>query len=172
MTSVASFPKPFDLYRKIVQVDEFSDNDAEATAPDAQLQLGTSVRAGAKYLQSAGHIKQYLWAESVEDIRAWQLAGFGGIVLGINWTEQMFEPDHQGVIRYTGSVVGGHCIKTRGWKDNFEYQGSTVRACRIQNSWGTSWGDHGFAWIIEKDLVQLLADQGEACAAVEQAVKR
>ena len=170
MTKPSAFPKPYDLYREIVKVDEYDDNDFEATAPDDQLQLGTSVRGGAKVLQSQGHVANYLWAESVEDVRAWHLAGFGGVVLGLNWTKDMFEPDVHGVIHYTGPVAGGHCIKTTGWKDDFHYNGRIVPAVRILNSWGTSWGDGGRAWILADDFAKLLADDGEACAAVEQKV--
>jgi hypothetical protein len=158
------FPKPFDLYRECVMADEWEDNDIDATQPDAGCQSGTSVRAGAKVLQRRGHVKSYLWARSVEDVRAWHLAGFGGVVLGINWTDSMFDTDRNGFITYRGPVIGGHCIRTTGWSDDRE-------AVRIQNSWGTGWGDHGRAWIRAADLARLIQDDGEACAAIEQAVK-
>lgn len=155
---------PFALYRSIVLLDEWSDNDSEATAPDADLQNGTSVRAGAKAMQQLGLLKQYLWADSVEDVRAWHLAGFGGVVLGINWTSAMFTPDH---LSYIGDPEGGHCIVTTGWNDSVTHNGRKVRAVRFQNSWSAGWGQGGRAWIEEGDLAKLLADQGEACAATE-----
>jgi hypothetical protein len=154
---------PFDLYREFVQVDEWPDNDNEANAPDAGLQSGTSVRAGAKVLQAQGHIAEYRWAEGAEDVRAWHLAGLGTVVLGIIWTDQMFDPDRDGFIHYRGRVEGGHCIKSTGWSD-----ARGRGALRIQNSWDRSWGQGGRAWIAYEDLDRLIKDDGEACAATEQ----
>jgi hypothetical protein len=55
---------PYAFYRQIVAVDEFTDNDHEVTGPDANLQSGTTVRAGAKTLVTLGYASSYLWAES------------------------------------------------------------------------------------------------------------
>jgi hypothetical protein len=160
---------PYDLYRQIVQVDEWPDNDHEATAPDTGLQLGTSVRAGAKVLQRLGLISNYLWAESVEDVRAWHLAGFGGCVIGVSWSRDMFRTDPDGFISYTGQVDGGHCVYTTGWNDHVKHHGQFTRAVRFQQSWTLPWGDKGSgrAWISEADLAKLMVDDGEVCAAVE-----
>lgn len=162
---------PFDLYRAIVQIDEFPDNDFEKSLPDDELQSGTSVRAGAKAMQKGGYLSRYLWAQSVEDSRAWHLAGFGGTVIGVNWTSQMFKPDSDGFISYTGTIEGGHCVETTGWNDHVLHNGKPVRAVRIQNSWGRSWGQNGRAWIAEDDLARLMADDGEVCAASELRVR-
>lgn len=150
--------QPFPLYDRIVQVDEWSDNDH-----DTERQFGTSVRAGAKILAQEGHIKQYLWAESVEDIRSWHLAGFGTVVLGLTWYERMMATDKDGFARVGGGVVGGHAFKTTGWSDE-------RNAARCRNSWGRGWGQNGQFWLSRADLEVLLADYGEACAAVEQKI--
>lgn len=170
MTKPASVPTPYNLYRAIVAIDEWDDNDFEATAPDNQLQSGTSVRAGVQLLRSRGHVQNFLWAETTEDVRAWHLAGLGGVVLGTWWTEGMLDPDRDGVLHYTGDAVGGHAYKTSGWTDTLKYKGRTQRAARILNSWGDTWGENGRAWILEEDLARLIADQGECCAATEQRV--
>lgn len=159
---------PFDLYREIVLLDEWSDNDSEATAPDAELQSGTSVRAGAKAVQKRGILKSYLWATSVEDVRAWHLAGFGGIVFGTSWMTGMMDTDAHGVVHATGGVEGGHSYESTGWNDRLRYNGRYVRACRGQNSWDRDWGENGRFWILEDDLAKLIADDGEACAPTEQ----
>lgn len=158
---------PYDLYRKIVQVDEWFDNDSEATAPDAGLQSGTSVRAGAKVLQAMGYLQNYLWAESVEDVRAWHLAGFGGCVIGVNWTAAMFQTDLDGFVNYTGSIQGGHCVVTTGWNDKVRHNGKLGRALRCQNSWSVQFGEKGRFWISEGDLAKLMQDAGEVCASTE-----
>lgn len=170
MSKRTDLPLPYDLYRLIVKDDEYPDNDNEVNAPDDQLQAGTSVRAGVQELRKLGHVKNFLWAKTTEEVRAWTLAGLGGVVLGINWTEDMFTPDAQGIIRYTGAVAGGHCIKTTGWTDTLKVNGRTQRAARALNSWGRSWGQSGRMWILEEDLQRLLDDDGECCAATEQKV--
>lgn len=173
MTKPHELPTPYHLYREIVKVDEWTDNDHEATAPDQYLQSGTSVRAGVKVLQDRGHVQNYLWATDVEDIRAWHLSGLGGVVLGTNWTVGLDEPDAEGVIMYSGHVLGGHAYKTTGWTDALKLRSTTLRthrAVRILNSWGRGWAQNGRAWILEGDLQKLLADEGECCAAVERRV--
>lgn len=147
---------PFAIYDACIKADEWSDNDVD---PDRQ--FGTSVRAGAKVLAALGLVQRYLWAESVEDVRAWHLSGFGTVVFGVNWYAGMLKTDSKGFVHISGDVVGGHCIKSTGWSDD-------RRALRIQNSWSAEWGEGGRAWIGYEDLARLIAEDGEACAAVEQ----
>lgn len=164
---------PYDLYRKIVLLDEWPENDGEATAPDADLQSGSSVRAALKAVQALGCFPNYLWAESTDDVRAWHLAGFGGVVMGISWKANMMNTDSDGFINYTGSTEGGHCIASIGWSDRKPHKGKITPAIRIQNSWGTSWGDGGSgrAWLSVSDLAKALSDDGEAGAPTEVRVK-
>ncbi len=88
----------------------------------------------------------------------------GPAVLGINWLDGMYqtvEIDGEAWIEDTGRVVGGHAILCVGYS-------LRRRAFRLQNSWGSDWGDNGRAWIDHDDLAALLADQGEACIPVRQ----
>jgi papain like protease len=163
---------PFDFYRRIVLEDEFSDNDSEATASDDGLQLGTTVRAGAKVLQRLGLLTNYLWAERASDVRAWHLAGFGGCVIGIDWYGDMMTPDSDGFLKLSGGIEGGHCVESVGWNDAVKVGKRTVPALRVQNSWGRAWGEAGRAWIAMTDLEALLGLGGEACAPVEVKVAR
>jgi len=162
---------PYDLYRQIVTLDEWPENDREATGPDEALQSGTSVRAGIKAVQQLGYVQSYLWAQSVEDIRAWHLAGFGGVILGLNWHDGMMEPDRYGFIHATGAPVGGHCIVSTGWNDAAKFEGRRIPAIRLQQSWGRSWGDEGRCWLSASDLGLLFAARGEAAAVTETRVK-
>lgn len=157
---------PYDLYRKIVATDEFPENDAEATAPDAQLQGGTSVRAGIEELRREGYISNYLWAENIEDARAW-LMTFSGLIGGFNWTAHMMNTDSDGFVSYSGSIEGGHCVYLGGWNDRVKHNGRIVRAARFQQSWGLPWGQGGRGWIVDSDLAKMIEDQGEVAAPVE-----
>jgi hypothetical protein len=40
----------------------------------------------------------------------------------------------------TGKAAGGHAVSLVGYDDN-------LRAWLIRNSWGTEWGENGFAWV-------------------------
>lgn len=158
---------PFELYRLIVSLDEFSDNDAEAIETnDQNLQMGSSARASAKALQQLGLIKSYLHANSVEDIRAWHLAGFGGMLFGTTWYSGMMDTDDEGFVNVTGGEEGGHAYASHGWNDHVKHKGRIVRACRFQNSWGSDWGQHGFFWMEEDDIAKLWTG-GEFVAPTE-----
>lgn len=163
---------PYDFYRRIVQVDEWADNDYEATAPDSDLQSGTSVRAGAKTLVTLGYAKSYLWAESAADVRAWILAGFGGVVIGVNWYTGMMSTDGEGFLTVSGRPEGGHCVYLNGYNDKVRHNGRTVAAARGQNSWGKDWGQKGRFWIDVDSLQRLIAEDGECCALTEVRIQR
>jgi hypothetical protein len=161
---------PYDLYRLIVSIDEYSDNDTEVNLPDKDLQMGSSVRAAAKALQKLGLLRNYLHAGNIEEIRAWHLAGFGGLMLGTSWFSDMMETDHEGFVNVSGALDGGHAYASHGWNDRVKHKGRYVRALRCQNSWGTSFGENGFFWIEEDDLGKLFPD-GEFIAPVEQRIE-
>lgn len=46
----------------------------------------------------------------------------------------------------TESNLGGHAMAIIGYDDN-KVIGSSKGAYEVRNSWGTSWGDHGYCWI-------------------------
>jgi hypothetical protein len=57
-------PSPFDIYDAAIKVDEFPDNDN-----DTDRQMGTSVRAGAKVLQTLGLLDEYAWITTADEAR-------------------------------------------------------------------------------------------------------
>lgn len=156
MDKVGVGPDPYAIYDAAIKVDEWPANDN-----DVARQQGTSVRAGAKVLQALGFVASYHWAATAEEVFAWLLTG-GTIVAGTVWREGMFTVDKGGMIHPTGQVVGGHAYLLDG-------ASKTRGVVRLYNSWG-KWGRNGHAWLAGEDLATLLADQGEACAAVEQKV--
>lgn len=121
---------------------------------------GTSVRAGAKVLQTLGFIESYHWAQTMDDAVA-ALLMVGPVVFGTNWYGDMMSPDSKGFIKPTGAVVGGHAYVVDGIN-------TKTRLARIKNSWGRGWGKYGYAFISIDDLAGLLReDGGEACLAIE-----
>jgi hypothetical protein len=119
---------------------------------------GTSTRGGAKALQSLGLITgEYVWAQSEEDVWRFVL-GRGPVVTGTTWLTDMFTPDAKGYIHATGGEEGGH---------DWLIIGASLKrnAYRMQNSWGTSWGENGRAWIKREDYKTLLETLGGDCAS-------
>jgi hypothetical protein len=137
------------FYRECQENDEWDGSDYQ----------GTSVRAGAKVLQSRGIIGEYRWALNAAEARAFLLSR-GPVIVGTNWYDGMFDPGPDGFIKPTGPIVGGHAYQLIGY--------SVARdAVRIANSWGADWGQTGRCWLSFSDLDRLIREDGEACSAME-----
>lgn len=149
------------IWQEAQKVDEWPGED-----PDD----GTSVRAGGKVLSDPLNVftnpsgkvqvKRYIWAFDLETVINWILTR-GPMVVGFDWMGDMFKPDHNGLVKATGSWEGGHAFLYRGVDMD-------TRLFRFRNSWGANWGKDGDAFISFDDTRKLLASQGEACTAVEQ----
>lgn len=128
--------------------------DGEPGAED-----GSTVRSISKVLKQQGRLNAYAFASSVDEIITF-VTTQGPLIVGTNWTDDMFNPDGRGVVKPTGAVAGGHCYLLCGWD-------ATRREFEFLNSWGDRWGISGFFYMKVEDFAQLLAADGEACAAVE-----
>lgn len=115
---------------------------------------GTSVRAGADVLRMLGFVTEYRWAWTLPPVIE-TLLDKGPIVAGVNWREDMMEPDANGFIHATGAAVGGHAILLNGVN-------LTEQKIRVHQSW-----DWCKAWISFADMKRLLSDDGECCLAIE-----
>jgi hypothetical protein len=161
-SDAADPPAAMEIYDACTQVDEFPENDH-----DTERQMGTSVRAGAKVLQTQGFLTEYRWCWNASTSADW-LAGMdadgrfvgGPLVIGVNFYSGMFQIDAEGFMRVSGTLAGGHCMCLIGWneKRGFAYG---------LNSWGHEWGRNGRFYMAGEDLERLLHEGGEACSAAE-----
>jgi len=161
-------PSPYDIYRAAVRLDAWPDNDDEATLPDGDsgLDFGTSVRAGAKAMESLRRLASYLWAFDLQTALQWLLTR-GPVVVGMPWYSSFMQPDIEGVVKIEPGayVLGGHAFLIRG------ADGRRALA-RCVNSWGDEYAKSGEFFIPFGDLERLIHENGECCAAVEQKTER
>ncbi len=126
------------LYDRAQQIDEWAGTNYD----------GTSVRAGCAASKERGFISVYerieTFQEFIDHLRMPASAGGGPVLIGVDWTEDMFSPtlirDAQGKLRWTitatGAVAGGHAVLANGVNQFAE-------VIRILNSWGLGWGVDG-----------------------------
>ena len=161
----ADGPDAFAIYRRAVLLDSIADNDGDATAPQAQLQSGSTVRAGAKAMQEDGLISSYVWATRAAQIADYVTRAQGSpVVVGTNWYQGMFRPNEHGRVALTGGIVGGHC-----WVVNW-FDGKLFWC---YSSWGEAWGVKdlngvgGSFTLSIAQLDRLVRERGEACCGTE-----
>ncbi len=121
---------------------------------------GTSVLAVAKALVDLGYIGGYRWAFGIEQVCG-ALAYEGPVVVGVPWHRDMEQVDGNGYVRATGETVAHHAVL-------LEQIYVPRERITLLNSWGSSWGNHGRAYISFDDLSKLLGDKGEACIPIDR----
>jgi hypothetical protein len=123
-------------------------------------QQGANVRSGMKALLNRKRIAAYAVASTLDDIKTYMHSGKGSMVVGTNWTNDMFNPDVNGYVKPTGSLAGGHCYLLVG---DLPSEGAFL----FQNSWGSGWGKNGRFKMKYADFQTLMNQQGEVWGAVE-----
>ena len=119
---------------------------------------GSTIRSAAKVLRVEGRIENYAFAPDMATIK-WWLLNQSPMIVGTMWTESMFTPNENNIIKVDENMVGGHAYLLNEWRiDNY---------IGIQNSWGAAWGKNGKAYIYAEDFEKLFKYDGEALAAVE-----
>lgn len=151
---------PAELYHQCQLVDEWPGENYD----------GTSVRALFKVLTTKGYIDGYQWAFNFDPVLHHVLA-VGPVVMGTYWFTQMDTPDANGYLWPQGSILGGHAWLIIGASQIRVNPDGTKGAFRMINSWGPDWASHGRAWLTFESLDRLIAEEGEACTAMEKLVK-
>lgn len=106
----------------------------------------------AKVLKSAGEISGYQHTFALDDaLKALSITPY---ITGVNWYNDMFNPDPDGRVHITGSLAGGH---------EFDVDECDAVNERIwfANSWGPGWGVAGRAYLTFQDYGALLSRQGD-----------
>lgn len=111
----------------------------------------------AKVLKNAGWISGYEHAFSITDGLAALMTR--PLIVGVNWYEDMFNPDANAQVRPTGALAGGHEFV---W-DSYD---AGVKLCGFSNSWGSGWGASGRFFMTAADFATLLAKDGDVTAFV------
>jgi hypothetical protein len=83
------------------------------------------------------------------------------VSIGVPWYESMSHPDRDARIHLDESsgLTGGHQVALVGID-------ADARLVRVRQSWGTGWGDGGFAWMSWNDLDALLHQGGDVIVPV------
>lgn len=110
-------------------------------------------------LEKQGKVKTFKHTRAIHT--ALRLLNGGPISIGVSWYQSMFTPDADSTIHADESsgLAGGHqvCIVANDVER---------KRIRIRNSWGTSWGDNGHAWLSWDDFELLLKLGGDVVQPV------
>lgn len=108
----------------------------------------------AKVLRAAGLISGWTQTFSLDDaLKA--LTQFP-LATGTLWYNSMFDPSPEGILTVNpaSGIAGGHEYEVVGYD-------ATRGLAKLANSWNTSWGINGFAFMQAEDWGGLLAKQGD-----------
>lgn len=118
---------------------------------------GSSGLSIATILKSLGIISEYKHTFTLNS--ALKALSQYPVIVGINWYNDMFNPDADGRVHITGDLAGGHEV---------EAYKVDVENGRIwfYNSWGTSWGVNGTFYLTWADFHTLLGRQGDVTVLI------
>lgn len=120
---------------------------------------GSSGLWSAKVAKARGYIWQYRHAFHFSTVLHALMDQ--PVSFGTSWYDSMYEPDTEHRIRvdFSSRLDGGHQVCLAGLDVERE-------AVLVRNSWGTGWGDGGYAWLSWDDLQDLLHDSGDITVPV------
>lgn len=113
---------------------------------------GSDGLTAAQVAKQRGWITSYQHAFSLE--AALTAVEQGGAIFGMEWLTGCDTPDSNGIIKYRGTVRGGHEIEA----DELDIERQLVGFC---NSWSSQWGLGGRFYMTWTDLQRALGNQGD-----------
>lgn len=124
-----------------VAVDPYLPNNYQQT-PSLTVELNASKHKALKYVSVP---------VDVNAIKAVIASGYP-VIIGFSVTNNFFSTGADGMVPLpTGTIVGGHCVLIVGYDD-------VTGRFEIRNSWGTSWGKNGNAFMLYSHVVGYGAD--------------
>jgi len=133
------------IYERATQIDSFDGS----YPPDDTGSDGLSVM---KVLKEQGYVKSYQHAFTFAAMAT--ALQERPVIVGIQWQNDMYSPDENGVVRWSGGVVGGHEFVVRGLD-------AVKQLVICDNSWGDSWGVAGSFKVPYADFTKALAADGD-----------
>lgn len=121
--------------------------------------VGSSALTVCKVAASMGWTSGYRWAFGLDQVL--RAAALAPVLLGVGWYDSFDAPADGGELLVTSSakVRGGHEVLLT------EVDADRCRVW-VDNSWGTSWGVDGRAWMSWALLARLLGERGDAVVPV------
>lgn len=144
---------PYDA-RTACEMDTSGDNDCGPYKPPATQGSASgdpALRAKIKDADAKGHwkVSEYDEIPADADTIAQMLATGADVWLSIRVGESWFHPNAAFEIADWTENDGGHATLLAGYKHK-----NGQRWFLVHNSWGTDWGDKGYAWISEASLAK------------------
>jgi hypothetical protein len=120
---------------------------------------GSDGLAAAKSGQALGLLTGYTHGFTIAALQS--ALQSGPVLWGTVWLNSMFTTDSDGFVKVDKSSgeAGGHELVISGYD-------TADDVYEIQNSWGTSWGVDGFAYVHGADMAWLLAQEGDITVPV------
>jgi len=97
-------------------------------------------------------------SQLLDNIKTYLSAGFP-CMFGFPVYQEFMTPDSQGHVAFpspNSTFFGGHAIVAAGYDNNITV-GADKGALLVRNSWGTSWGLQGYAWLSYRYVTEALA---------------
>ena len=134
--------------------------DIDGDGPYPPNDNGSTGLSVCKAAKNAGWISGYVHCLSLNSVLDAISSGHA-VIIGSNWYDSMDTPDGSGLVSISpgAQVRGGHEYLARGID-------TANRLVRLDNSWGTGWGDQGsfaYSW---DTLQRLLSEQGDGTVSV------